>query len=230
MKLNRVLIILATLFIAGCVGTLPWDYTYYRSFISIYFGGEPCVVNGREGTPFMRVGFTGEHYRYDSTGEKKEIYDELCRKNQDMGYNRRGLKPEAVPDPSSFSTAAFWKNFVAIDVVSDRDFDADHPAGTSLGDVMMYEYYGFWKYVQNNYYISPDDEERVPIRYSTYENGYINSIPAGGLRLISELNLYMTEVPASAEGEHNLTITILTDDGVEYVIHNTITMKEGIYS
>ncbi len=150
----------------------------------------------------------GIYYTCTSRGEAKKKYEELSIKNGDTSFNREHrLKPGwADPSQHDYYSYVFSKNFVAIDVVSNRDFDEDHPAGTSLADIVKYSCHSYWGFVSGGY----KDFK------STYVlSGYLNEMPEEGLRLVTTLGIVLQfpPIPPTAEGVHTLTVTLTTDEG-----------------
>ena len=66
-----------------------------------------------------------------NSSEKKNLFDALCREYKDTCYNR-GIDWEYM------SVGAAVQRTARIDVVSDRDFDVAHSAGSSLNDFVMF--------------------------------------------------------------------------------------------
>ena len=210
-KLKYVCSVLVSLIIAGCGWVPPWTYYTAESFIAYYLAGDIKVHT--QGTNRVRLywGFTQE-YSYNSWGEEKYVYEELCVKHNDLEYDKRVPDPKALETGDGTYRMVYWKDFVAIDVVSDRDFDTEHLAGSSLGDIVEYGGWSYWEYIKNNY----------TGREENYISGYVNDLPEDGLCLVKELFLYFNEVPEAAVGEHNLTITITADDGTVYNLGCTV--------
>ena len=138
MKCYKFLIVTIASFLIGCGWTPPWEKYYAESFIAVYKGDPIEVVTYSGDVNYMLLSWgDGEEYAYNSRGEAKDIYRELCLKHQDTEYDKWVTEPYN-PNSANKGGIVFWKNFVAIDVVSDRDFDTEHPAGSSLGDVVIY--------------------------------------------------------------------------------------------
>ncbi len=148
------------------------------------------------------------YYKYDSKGEAKEKYEELCIKNGDTSYNKEDrLRPEWDNTSGKYTSYVYVQNFVAIDVVSNRDFDENHPAGTSLADIVKYSCHSYWGFVSGGY---------KDFDSTYYLSGYLNEMPEEGLRLITvswPIILQFPPIPPTAEGVHTLTVTLTTDEG-----------------
>lgn len=84
----------------------------------------------------------------------------LRRKYGDTAYNRP-LAP--------FSHTVYCNEFSGIDIFSDRDFDAAHPAGASLSDIVRIVGASPYRYIRNGY-TAPFDWRDLPEDYRI-ENG-----------------------------------------------------------
>ncbi len=65
-------------------------------------------------------------------GPGDEKYSDLCRKHGDVGYNRK------IAYLSGRDVVYNASDLLSVKVYSDRDFDAEHPAGSSLADIVMF--------------------------------------------------------------------------------------------
>ncbi len=61
-----------------------------------------------------------------------EKYRDLCRKHGDVGYNRK------IAYLSGRDVVYNASDLLSVKVYSDRDFDAEHPAGSSLADIVRF--------------------------------------------------------------------------------------------
>ncbi len=85
---------------------------------------------------------------YQSEGEEKDMYDKICRINGDTAYNRTERRPAGVKGPYN---GADFPHYATINVISNKDFDTDHPAGVSLNDVMSIRYTSAKRYIESGY-------------------------------------------------------------------------------
>lgn len=217
----------ALLLLAGCGMhmTFPWSYHCPDAYIAIYYKSDmflPSLQPRNQHELLLRWN-PEQEYAYDSEGEDLEIYKRLCEKNGDISYGKRVLKPEheypGVPQRQSY-----YHNILSIEVVSDRDYDSEHPAGASLGDIVKYYANSFEDFIENGY--QHTSEMDVDFNF-TRISGLLNEIPDDGLCLLEgfEMSLEFPEdIPDSAAGEHNLTIAITTDDGTLFVLEGTRTL------
>ncbi len=222
MRRYKLLLVALSCFLCGCGWVPPWEYYNAESFIAYYLAGDiQARFLGNNYIDLHWATFDTNEYSYKSRGKEKEIYEELCVKHNDIGYNEREVDPKELETGDFNYRMVYWKDFVAIDVISDRDFDTEHTAGSSLGDVVMYWGISYWEWVKSGY--SLYDENGLRQERNT-EEGYVNNISEEGLCLMEKLKLHFPFVPESAEGEHNLTITITADDGTVYELGCLVTL------
>ena len=92
----------------------------------------------------------------------------LSEKYGDTAYNRP-LAP--------FSHTVYCNEFSGIDIFSDRDFDAAHPAGASLSDIVRIVGASPYRYIRNGYTVRLErPARRLPDRERNLISG---GIPAG---------------------------------------------------
>ncbi len=84
----------------------------------------------------------------DANGSKeKELYDKLCKEHNDMTYNnKRNWK---VDGPGIATASA--TDFTSIDIKSNKDFDAEHPAGSSLKDIVRFVSFSPKRFIDSGY-------------------------------------------------------------------------------
>lgn len=96
-----------------------------------------AMGGGKDGyyAPVLKIKLPESAYivSYLSAGNMLEEYLALCRKYDDFGYPLlNGYK--IVNRPINVFSGI---EFSSVDIVSDTDFDEEHPAGTSLADIAM---------------------------------------------------------------------------------------------
>ena len=160
-------------------------------------------------------------YSFKSKGEEKKRYDELCKIHNDMSYNQK----------RSYIVAPLWGrcsaiDFKEIDVISDKDFDSEHPAGTSLKDIVRFVSISPKKFIDSGYketfnwrrnkpkifkkesmissMFHEETENYFPI------NGLLKDIGSNEMQMLPEDThgiLFFDKEP-TAEKEHTLKVTI----------------------
>ena len=123
-------------------------------------------------------------YNYD------DLFSYLCNMYNDISFNKK-----IVP----FTYRAFAYPFDKIILSCNADFDDNHKAGASLGDIVKIKFESLWDYINNGY--------EYPEEYKKYEES------ASGLSVygVVPYELYLSEVNSSnskliTPGYHNYII------------------------
>ena len=173
-------------------------------------------------------------YSFKSKGEEKKRYDELCKIHNDLSYNKK----------RSYIVVPIWGicsaiDFKEIDVVSNKDFDAEHPAGTSLKDIVRFVSVSPKKFIDSGYKETFNWEKNEPNFFAKDSmiptmfqpeswnyfpiNGLLKDIGTDEMQMLPEDThgiLFFDKEP-TAEKEHTLTVTI--DIGERKKLVRTIT-------
>lgn len=185
------------------------------NYINTYMDTD-AVINATQVFPsdvsYVTVWLYGDRICYDPEGPKGR-FKELSEKYNDLQYNQRILEPwgyEALAD-----------EFMSIDVVSDRDWDAEHPAGTSLANIITFLSSSPYRFIQSSYTDAYDwvnaPEEYINLRLGNGPGSWpiekpLNELTREDLILTApQFILHFDSLPAS-EQEHNLTITLRSDE------------------
>ena len=186
--------------------------------------------------------------RYDfiSEGEEKAVYDDLCTKHNDLNYRHRvSLMGRRIPVEDIFIDT----DFVSVSLVTDADYDAAHPAGADLSDIVRFiscSPYPFIKSGYSSYYHYdggglPEDfgdvwqllcgpEKLNPELDNPYHliDKRLEDLTAEDLTLLGSGGpywigfLYFEELP-SAPGSYPLTVRMTTDSGEVFEDSTTMT-------
>ena len=214
----------------------------FRSYITIYYYSKNIQLKiTDDGNIAIYKEYTSENvniktasYSFKSKGEEKKRYDELCKIHNDMSYNQK----------RSYIVAPLWGrcsaiDFKEIDVISDKDFDSEYPAGTSLKDIVRFVSISPKKFIDSGYketfnwrrnkpkifkkesmissMFHEETENYFPI------NGLLKDIGSNEMQMLPEDThgiLFFDKEP-TAEKEHTLTVTI--DIGERKKLVRTIT-------
>lgn len=132
--------IIMAIFMFGC----SVDEVTLRSYVMGYYDVEALSISAnyldnREYFPTPAVGGSAiipvwfvkksNVATYESVGNEKALYDQLCAKNNDVNYNRTFHKESMSSRPFVEYPAV---NVVNVELVSDADFSESYPAGTPL--------------------------------------------------------------------------------------------------
>ena len=173
-------------------------------------------------------------YSFKSKGEEKKRYDELCKIHNDMSYNQK----------RSYIKFTGWGicsaiDFKEIDVVSDKDFDSEHPAGTSLKDIVRFVSVSPKKFIDSGYKETFNWEKNEPNFFAKDSmiptmfqpeswnyfpiNGLLKDIGTDEMQMlpVNTHGILFFDKEPTAEKEHSLTVTI--DIGERKKLVRTIT-------
>ena len=173
-------------------------------------------------------------YSFSSKGEEKKKYDELCKIHNDLSYNKK----------RSYIVVPIWGicsaiDFKEIDVVSNKDFDAEHPAGTSLKDIVRFVSVSPKKFIDSGYKETFNWEKNEPNFFAKDSmiptmfqpeswnyfpiNGLLKDIGTDEMQMLPENThgILSFDKEPTAEKEHLLTVTI--DIGERKKLVRTIT-------
>lgn len=215
----------------------------YRTFDALEVG---CAMPGNILKLYLRGAAGPSKGTYSVLSEDaamKELYKERCRRHGDSGFPFEFTYcfpriPNSFPD----------KDFTAIEVVSDAEFDRTHPAGTDLGDLLLFCSASPWRFIRSGYAeksdwgddsipqtiyhyfgIIPYDLENKEYYHPVY--GTVDELTADDLILLggddrTRMGLigvmtFMKE--PDLYKVHTLTVTLVTEDGVRY--SDTVAME-----
>jgi hypothetical protein len=194
---------------------------FMRSFVTEYYTTDsielkfPTYVNGYtviaiNSTPVGIYSYPQLLCGNGSNGQEGKLYDELCLKHNDMSYN----KTFKLNNPGELPRNEYMGlDFASIRVVSDSDFDKEHPAGTDLGDVIIYFNHSVKKFIDSGYTeLAPNGSP------DHYFEKKVSKLTVDDLTLLvyySLGNLLFESLPTLSQ-THHLTVTMTTDDGKEF--------------
>ena len=226
MKRLILLSIAALLLLLGCDRAKT---VLFRSYITIYYYSKNIQLKiTDDGNIAIYKKYTSEDvniktasYSFKSKGEEKKKYDELCKIHNDMSYNQK----------RSYIVAPLWGrcsaiDFREIDVISDKDFDSEHPAGTSLKDIVRFVSVSPKKFIDSGYKETFNWEKNEPNFFAKDSmiptmfqpeswnyfpiNGLLKDIGTDEMQMLPEDThgiLFFDKEP-TAEKEHTLKVTI----------------------
>lgn len=143
-----------------------------------------------------------------SEGNDYAKYEELCRYNSDTEYNRE--ISGTIHDIGKYCSIA--DNIVSIDFIADNDYDKKHSAGSSLNDIVVFDFYSVYQFIQSGY----SDEE------SLHKNKIVSNITANDMRCLSlwsddvRTTYFTLPQPESKEETVSITMRVTTESGKNY--------------
>ncbi len=122
----------------------------YRSFITLYVESSDISLKITEaGNILIRRNENATRYMYfdSSEGAEKVKYDSLCKEHNDISYNRKVNVKVEGPGIATVSAT----DFTGIDISSNQDFDTEHPAGSSLKDIVRFVSFSPKRFIDSGY-------------------------------------------------------------------------------
>lgn len=230
------LILAICLCLYGCLGPLTETYYFYESLVSVYENvdySEEVEVERVSSFPHRVVvripTETYARYTWDSTPERwkqdnpdwelwHERHRELSQKNGDVGFN----KNINDTDGCAFHYRV-WNTdnlITSISIVSNTDFDENHPAGTLLDDVIAITYVSYKSIIENNYTLPEGvgygncgyDVTKLLSEFESEDSRFMASTVGGygnsfWLKFVQDPTLAM---------QHTFTVTIEFEHGEPY--------------
>lgn len=242
-----VIVLLALLGMNSCIPPLKYGTEMKRSYISGYVDYDKLVVSfteitGRGGNPesgnkiffdatdtnYMYIYYWDDFYKKAdcySTGRDKDIYDSICIAHNDMTYNKLGETTEHA-DGNFYLSGDYVRadspDWESISITSDKAFDSEHPAGSSLNDLVMFYSYSLYPFIQSGY-----DESIYPHnRHLTPIEKLVSELTLDDMKLLEyhfmKAKMEFTKEPEE-KGKHTITATIRQLDGrvfTSYLVKN----------
>ena len=206
-------------------------YHVFKSYVTRYCKFEDIGIDTtKAGNIIIRGKGRVKQYSWRDEGGEKTTYEALCRKHNDLTYNK---KREYHHRPEWGVCSAV--DFREIDIVSDKDFDAEHPAGTTLKDIVRFVSISPKKFIDSGYKETfnwrrnrPEIFKKDSMVLSLFQREAENYFPINGL--LKDIGTdEMQMLPANTHGilffdkkptadkEHKLKVTIYTREGKKFV-------------
>ena len=197
-------------------------YHVFKSYVTRYCKFEDIGIDTtKTGNIIIRGKGRVKHYSWRDEGGEKTTYEALCRKHNDLTYNKE-REYHHRPEWGVCSAVDFRE----IDIVSDKDFDAEHPAGTTLKDIVRFVSISPKKFIDSGYketfnwrrnrpeIFKKDSIIQIMFLSETESyfpiNGLLKDIGTDEMQMLPEDThgiLFFDKEP-TAEKEHTLTVTI----------------------
>ena len=240
------LIFLSLAAVLLCMGCDISKTILFKSYVTRYFYSENIQLRITDaGNIAIYREYMSENkkvktaiYSFKSKGEEKKIYDELCKIHNDLSYNQ---KRSYIADPLWGKCSAI--DFREIDVVSDKDFDTEHPAGRSLKDVVRFVSISPKQFIDSGYTATFDwkknetgffaKDPMIPSMFQSETgcyfpiNGLLSDIGTDEMQMlpVNTHGILFFDKQPTAEKEHSLTVTIYTREGKKFVRNITKVFK-----
>lgn len=258
----RLSLVFAAMVVSGCVDlfdktdTLVYGYTDMPWSLRTKGTTEP---EGDRDLHYMSVAITGNKEWEDvdhivlfdlashggrgtlfSATENKEVFSSLCHKHGDTVQSPVGcFRKFSKSDPSIYH---FYKDFTAIEVTSEEDFDSNHPAGSSLLDIIHYATDTPFRVLKNNYQTDFKDNSLIvrvtddkylseffgdnPVYrqlFNTFKKG--TDVKPEDLTILGNIYISFDKLPDVIAPKH-ITIQMTADDGEVYDFETVLTFEK----
>lgn len=208
-----VVLLIATSFQCDRVGNGTIDFMS-KSFIVEYYSVRCLIMSRNPENELEFVCHTSYKDPNCSLISNTELFDSLAAKHNDTTYNRIVTEPD-IPGmvfTSACNPVGNAEDFVAINVVSDHDWDEQHPAGTSLNDIVSLSTRSYRQYIKSGY-----DDALFPAKKKyTYQNILLSEMTAADYELImsyDERYSFTFKSRPTLDMDHMVTFTFVLDDG-----------------
>ncbi|NLZ50618.1 MAG: hypothetical protein GX899_02780 [Rikenellaceae bacterium] len=213
-RANKLLLLLAGLLLLGSCNKVTYVYSdSYIMYYAIHDGIEIWTNKNKLGQHLLEVRLKKpfKSVSYDSKGEDKIIYDDLCKKHNDLSYCRE------VPFFNGVGGAiASYPDYTSVSITSNSNYDEEHPAGTPLNDIIICEYCSSYLYVLGGY----ADESLLGTKIKP-----LIEVTPEDLMLQARLVFFFTQNP-DTPGRHDITVSVTTDDGRTFTATCTMDFNE----
>ena len=209
--------VLASLLFCGCPpGSAPYEDFYSRSFVLLYCQVSDISIERRyypEDDPDYNLGYfisfvADKLYQANRNGEEKQVYDALCEKYNDVTYNRKvrySYGEYNRPRCSCF--------FTDLEIWSTADWDAGHPAGTPLDDIVRFESDTPWPYIRSGYTQRYSDKKRgeyYPVHC------LVSELTADDMTLLPDYFFILFTSRPALDLQHTIRVRLTDDAGNVY--------------
>ena len=149
----------------------------------------------------------------------KEKFAHLANKHNDTSWNQWVYMPFLVTNVA----VALIHDYTSIQITSDADFDEEHPAGASLGDIIEFQGYTYKPYLDRQYRDSPGvfsraTEVKKVLNTLTWEDlAVLTKFERG----VPDFRFNFLSLPTASK-VHNFKIKFTSDTGSEFTYYTTV--------
>jgi len=127
-----------------------------RSYAVLFWDASDFAMELTDNRDVVMFWTNGSGYAsFECKGEKAKRYDALCKKFNDLDYKKKTRYIKYIGCREYFS-----EEILSIDVVSNADFDAERPAGSSLSGIVRFLSASPLRFIQSGYKDTYDWEGR----------------------------------------------------------------------
>lgn len=197
---------------------------YSTSYISAFRDSvTQIVLNGMSGTDNPEIkgetfalGFSGG--TYCNAEHNSDRYRELLTAYGDTAFNAY----------NTYSPVVYAEAIRSISVISDQDFDEQHPAGSPLDDIVGLSAESAYSFISSHYegkaLYPPSDAEFVGY-LDILNNVPLNQLTTDRLSLLEINDMYVVFLKSSVCKKHNITMTVTFTSGKVLTGNWNVTMQ-----
>lgn len=190
---------------------------YTQSYITRYLEGDFVIKKYDNNKWYVGIP-TGKIYSSPSlkvSPHTWERFEEIAWANGDMSYNGY------VSDLHGMETC-YAENFSAMHITSNKDWDAGHPAGALLDDIVMVSANSYAPFIRSGYKYMWSDGLRYDCIHILEHASDLAEDDLYILHVSSGIVFFwFDKAPAEVGAEHTLTITLVTASGEERTMTHT---------
>ena len=101
-------------------------------------------------------------------------------------------------------------DFVSVSIVSDSDYDAEHPAGSELGDIVMFESITYIDYIRSGYQGQKGKMIYKLVSELLPDDMILLHMSMPGSKWLARLKFFSDPTLSKV---HNITVTMVADNG-----------------
>jgi hypothetical protein len=192
--------------LASCDHSYPY---YAESFINCYYEitGVSVKPSIYPSSNISFIALNGRSGDLTSSGEDLEWYRSICAQNNDVTFNREIWLLLRMPE-----TIALTPDMVSLEVTTNQDYDDLHPAGSSLNDCVMIEYWSAYPFIQAGY--KPDKKDGWSYHPEFYHKKLLSELQAEDLKIVlyDDCDLSFSTLPAET-GVYEMTLQMTLAGG-----------------
>lgn len=150
----------------------------------------------------------------------KEKFAYLANKHNDTSWNHWVDMPFLVTSVA----VALIHDYTSIQITSDADFDEEHPAGASLGDIIEFQGYTYKPLLDRQYLYSTG----IDLYDATEVKKVLNTLTCEDLAVLTkfesgvpDFRFNFLSLPTASK-VHNFKIKFTSDTGSEFVYYTTV--------
>ena len=216
-------LILVCAWLVGCgkissVGRGTFCQSYIFCYVNI--GELPMEYKPDQAQLVAYVKPSGELRQDSQLPADKEKFAYLANKHNDTSWNQWVYMPFLVTDVA----VALIHDYTSIQITSDADFDEEHPAGASLGDIIEFQGHTYKPLLDRQYLYStgslwydPTEVKKVLNTLTWEDLAVLTKFERG----VPDFRFNFLSLPTASK-VHTFKIKFTSDTGSEFAYYTTV--------